>query len=197
MNRAECKRLRSYLKRSDLFEVDESKSSSTVTTKDTTQGDKEEGEESASISSSSSSSSSSKRRRHRHKSKKSKKLKKHKSKKKKKKSSDNESGEEEIEKEEEEEVEEEEEIIDLANQYPPCIRAILIEYDQDDEDDEIKLGSLFIVPYTGGVIGKASKCIVSFPKLKEIENEHVTIEYDTKKKIYFIKGIRNNHVIYF
>lgn len=196
MNRAECKRLRSYLKRSDLFEVDESKSSSTVTTKDTTQGDKEEGEESASISSSSSSSSSSKRRRHRHKSKKSKKLKKHKSKKKKKKSSDNESGEE-IEKEEEEEVEEEEEIIDLANQYPPCIRAILIEYDQDDEDDEIKLGSLFIVPYTGGVIGKASKCIVSFPKLKEIENEHVTIEYDTKKKIYFIKGIRNNHVIYF
>lgn len=181
--------------------MDESKSSSTVTTKETTQGDKEEGEESASISSSSSSSSSSKRRRHRHKSKKSKKLKKHKSKKKKKKSSDNksdESGEDEIEKEEEEgEEEEEEEIIDLANQYPPCIRAILIEYDQDDEDDEIKLGSLFIVPYTGGAIGKASKCIVSFPKLKEIENEHVTIEYDMKKKIYFIKGTHNNHVIYF
>lgn len=82
------------------------------------------------------------------------------------------------------------EIVDLVNKYPPCIRAILIESNQSKEDsnNSNQLGSLFLVPYTGGTIGKSSKCMISFPKTKYIDNMHLSFEYDLKKKSYFVKG---------
>lgn len=219
MDKSLCKRLRLYLKRSELFEVEDGSPAT---------GEREEGEESdrdrrksreveenssssessasssASSSSTTSASSASGRKRHKRRKKKSKKTKKRHSRHKKKKSrsrkkrssrdedSDNESVKSNMDKlveETEEQEEEPVEIVDLANQYPPCIRAIFIDSSLDDDQyADIKLGSLFLIPYTGGLIGRAAKCVISFPKAKLIENEHVKVEYDMKKKVYLIKG---------
>lgn len=185
MDRSLCKRLRNYLKRSDLFEVEVEGASSSLTSP--AQGGREEGEELDSSSDSSEWSSSSSQRKKHHKKRKKKSKKKHR--KKSHNRSPRGSTSENPGSNRNEGDDDAVEIVDFANKYPPCIRAIFIETDLDeDEIGETKLGSLFLVPYTGGSVGRASKCVISFPKSKQIENEHVKIEYDVKKKVYTVKG---------
>lgn len=81
---------------------------------------------------------------------------------------------------------------DITTQYPPCIRAILM--DSTDYDDELictnKKGTLFIIPFTGGSIGKnSSKNIIDLINEDEVDNLHALVEYDLKKKSYYIEGI--------
>lgn len=86
--------------------------------------------------------------------------------------------------------------VDLVTKYPPCIRAILTRL--DEEDETIKLGSLFLIPYTGAKLGRSAKCFISFPNLKNIDDEHLSFEYDLKKKSYLIKGFTNlTHFLFY
>lgn len=192
MNRKTCNRLRKYLERSELFEREELKSKKDEKPKER---ELEEGEETNEISyenSSSSSTSSSRRQKKSHK----KKLKKLHHKKHKRESTRRSSKDKELEKDDDQEVNRNTssdystEIFDLSNQYPPCVRAILTRTSPDnDNDNDPKLGSLFLVPFTGGLVGTCiSKCIISFPKAKDIEKEHAKIKYDKNKKTYLIQG---------
>ena len=76
------------------------------------------------------------------------------------------------------------EICDLTNKYPPCIRAILIKSSNDD-----KLGSLFLIPYTGGSIGANSKKHIIDLEDEDIEDLTTDIQYDLKHKMYSIEGL--------
>lgn len=85
-----------------------------------------------------------------------------------------------------------------ARNYPPCIRAILIESSENDSETESnlnRLGSLFIVPYTGGYIGdsnvnKAEKnnYAIDLRNEKEVDLLHAKIEYDIKEKVFTVEG---------
>ena len=80
-------------------------------------------------------------------------------------------------------ADDDDDIQDLTNKYPPCIRAILI------ESKENKLGTLFIIPYTGGTIGRDSRSnLIDFSYEMDIEEKHASIKYDMNKKEYFIEG---------
>jgi hypothetical protein len=100
----------------------------------------------------------------------------------------------------EDEDESREEIIDLTTKYPPCIRAILVGYTQpknESESDECEhveqqLGSLYLIPYTGGSIGRSLKNLISFPKCQSVSESHAVVAYDMTKKAYFIQGICNS-----
>jgi hypothetical protein len=87
----------------------------------------------------------------------------------------------------EKEIEEsqfEEEIEELKTKFPPCIRAILIESEMPE-----LLGTLFLIPYTGGSIGNNfSSNLINFKDQEDIEKEHAFIEYDINKKFYYING---------
>jgi hypothetical protein len=105
--------------------------------------------------------------------------------------------------EEKEQYVEQEEILDLTTKYPPCIRAILLSYnvneEHDNSNDEIneesefnqpqQLGSLFLIPYTGGSIGSSKNNLIHFPKSSEVGDLHVVISYDLQKRAYFIQGL--------
>ena len=75
---------------------------------------------------------------------------------------------------------------DLTTKYPPCIRAILIK--SRDEGSSHTLGSLFLIPYTGGVIGRNKNCnLIDFTNEIEVDKCHAFIEYDLVNKEYLIK----------
>lgn len=76
-----------------------------------------------------------------------------------------------------------------SSKYPPCIRAILIESAIENFD----LGSLFLIPYTGGIVGSGedrSKYVLHFPGVDKIDQIHASIRYDRKKKIFLIRGFK-------
>jgi len=74
-------------------------------------------------------------------------------------------------------------IVELTNKYPPCIRVILV------ESKNSKLGTLFVIPYTGGSIGSnSSRNLIDFPYESDIEKNHAGIEYNLKEKQYYIEG---------
>ncbi|RNA43431.1 angiogenic factor with G patch and FHA domains 1 isoform X2 [Brachionus plicatilis] len=73
-----------------------------------------------------------------------------------------------------------------ASKYPPCIRAILIDSGKTNFDP----GSLFLVPYTGGLIGSGdepSKYVLHFPDEDKIDKIHASIRFDKRKKKFLIK----------
>lgn len=84
--------------------------------------------------------------------------------------------------------EEEVSMEDLTTKYPPCLRVILIE--TNSHESELKPGSLFLIPYTGGSIGRnSSKNLIDFGNETEIEQPiHAVFGYDMSKKEYFIEG---------
>ena len=83
-----------------------------------------------------------------------------------------------------------------ARNYPPCIRAILIESSGNDSETESnRLGSLFIVPYTGGYIGDSNvnkteknNYAIDLRNEKEVDQLHAKIEYDIKEKLFTVEG---------
>lgn len=75
-----------------------------------------------------------------------------------------------------------------TSHFPPCIRAILLESEMKIYD----LGSLFLIPYTGGYVGsdqEPSKYVMNFPRVEKIDKIHASIRYEKKKKQFLIKGI--------
>jgi hypothetical protein len=89
-----------------------------------------------------------------------------------------------------------------ANKYPPCIR-VIIDKVVYSSSNNFKRGSLFIIPYTGGVIGDSSKgmpkennlnYVIDFKHEKNIDSVHSKVEYDMSEKSYFITGIFIDHL---
>lgn len=77
---------------------------------------------------------------------------------------------------------------DHTSNYPPCIRAILME----SEIKNFDLGSLFLIPYTGGYVGSGhelARYVLHFPNVEKIDKVHASIRYEKKKNIFLIKGI--------
>ncbi|XP_052278410.1 angiogenic factor with G patch and FHA domains 1-like isoform X4 [Dreissena polymorpha] len=68
--------------------------------------------------------------------------------------------------------------IELASSWPPCIRMIVT------TSDSLSVGTLFIVPCTGSVIGR-EKCDVIIPDLN-VSKEHATISYNEQSRQYEI-----------
>ncbi|KAK9310078.1 hypothetical protein QLX08_000530 [Tetragonisca angustula] len=77
---------------------------------------------------------------------------------------------------------------DLAKTYPPCMRIIV----KETNLPKLKIGSLFVVAYTGGSIGREGDHSVVIPDIN-ISKHHARILFNEDKKIYEITdmGSRN------
>ncbi|XP_017758221.1 PREDICTED: angiogenic factor with G patch and FHA domains 1 [Eufriesea mexicana] len=77
---------------------------------------------------------------------------------------------------------------DLAKTYPPCMRIIV----KETNLSKVKIGSLFLVAYTGGSIGREGDHSVVIPDIN-ISKHHARFVYNEDKKIYEIidLGSRN------
>ncbi|PBC34457.1 angiogenic factor with G patch and FHA domains 1 isoform X1 [Apis cerana] len=77
---------------------------------------------------------------------------------------------------------------DLAKTYPPCMRIIV----KETTLLKLKVGSLFLVAYTGGSIGREGDHSVVIPDIN-ISKQHARFLYNEDKKIYEITdlGSRN------
>ncbi|XP_061931760.1 angiogenic factor with G patch and FHA domains 1 isoform X2 [Apis cerana] len=78
--------------------------------------------------------------------------------------------------------------LDLAKTYPPCMRIIV----KETTLLKLKVGSLFLVAYTGGSIGREGDHSVVIPDIN-ISKQHARFLYNEDKKIYEITdlGSRN------
>ncbi|XP_043507335.1 angiogenic factor with G patch and FHA domains 1 isoform X2 [Frieseomelitta varia] len=78
--------------------------------------------------------------------------------------------------------------LDLAKTYPPCMRIIV----KETNLPKLKIGSLFVVAYTGGSIGREGDHSVVIPDIN-ISKHHARILFNEDKKIYEITdmGSRN------
>ena len=81
----------------------------------------------------------------------------------------------------------------LTSKYPPCIRVILTE----SKSENFKIGSLFIIPYTGGIIGNSLKnkqqqnkqnYVIDLKNEENISDIEANIMYDLIDKCYYITG---------
>ncbi|XP_070161472.1 angiogenic factor with G patch and FHA domains 1 [Polyergus mexicanus] len=77
---------------------------------------------------------------------------------------------------------------DLAKSYPPCMRIIVKETDLP----KLKVGSLFLVTYIGGSLGREGDHSVLIPDIN-VSKYHARFTYDEIKKQYHIidSGSRN------
>ncbi|XP_032676009.1 angiogenic factor with G patch and FHA domains 1 isoform X2 [Odontomachus brunneus] len=77
---------------------------------------------------------------------------------------------------------------DLAKSYPPCIRIIV----KETNLMKLKVGCLFLIPYTGGSLGREGDHSVLIPDVN-ISKYHARFMYDETKKQYQIidSGSRN------
>ncbi|XP_076226464.1 angiogenic factor with G patch and FHA domains 1 isoform X2 [Nomia melanderi] len=77
---------------------------------------------------------------------------------------------------------------DLAKIYPPCMRIIV----RETNLSKLKIGSLFLVAYTGGSIGREGDHSVVIPDIN-VSKHHARLLYNEEKKMYQIidLGSRN------
>ncbi|XP_076226466.1 angiogenic factor with G patch and FHA domains 1 isoform X4 [Nomia melanderi] len=78
--------------------------------------------------------------------------------------------------------------LDLAKIYPPCMRIIV----RETNLSKLKIGSLFLVAYTGGSIGREGDHSVVIPDIN-VSKHHARLLYNEEKKMYQIidLGSRN------
>ncbi|XP_055379920.1 angiogenic factor with G patch and FHA domains 1 isoform X1 [Condylostylus longicornis] len=70
-------------------------------------------------------------------------------------------------------------IQDIAKKYPPSLRIIV----QETNLDKIKVGTLYIVTFKGGTLGREGNHDVVLPDIN-ISKFHLKFSYDEKKEIY-------------
>nr|CAG4652039.1 EOG090X0AIB [Triops cancriformis] len=80
----------------------------------------------------------------------------------------------------------------LACLRPPCMRLIVI----NSSSSHVKVGSLFIVPYTGGFIGREKNVAVHLPDIN-VSKLHACLEFDALISAYTVQdlGSRNGTFI--
>nr|CAG4649552.1 EOG090X0AIB [Scapholeberis mucronata] len=76
----------------------------------------------------------------------------------------------------------------LAEKLPPCVRFLVI----DSNVETVQIGSLFIVPYTGGTIGRLPACEVYLEDVN-VSKQHAKFGYNQEEKSFTIidSGSRN------
>ncbi|XP_024947856.1 angiogenic factor with G patch and FHA domains 1 isoform X3 [Cephus cinctus] len=82
--------------------------------------------------------------------------------------------------------------IEIAKTYPPCMRIIV----KETGLPKLKVGSLFLVTYTGGSMGREGDHAVLVPDIN-ISKHHAKFQYDEEKGLYQIidLGSRNGTVL--
>ena len=83
-----------------------------------------------------------------------------------------------------------------------CIRAILIEslassFNTNKPDEAVSspclIGSVFIIPSTGGYIGNTAsytgKHVINLRQETGLDEFHVNVQFDKKQKCFFIQGL--------
>jgi len=80
----------------------------------------------------------------------------------------------------------------LAEKLPPCARLLVV----STSESSIEPGMLFIVPYTGGIIGRLSECVIHLDDVNVSKN-HAKLIYNEDEKSYTIQdlGSRNGTFI--
>ncbi|XP_076749530.1 angiogenic factor with G patch and FHA domains 1 isoform X2 [Xylocopa sonorina] len=78
--------------------------------------------------------------------------------------------------------------LDLAKTYPPCMRIIV----KETNLSKLRRGSLFLIAYTGGSVGREGDHSVIIPDIN-ISKHHARFMYNEDKKVYEITdmGSRN------
>ncbi|CAL7948507.1 unnamed protein product [Xylocopa violacea] len=78
--------------------------------------------------------------------------------------------------------------LDLAKTYPPCMRIIV----KETNLSKLRKGSLFLIAYTGGSVGREGDHSVIIPDIN-ISKHHARFVYNEDKKVYEITdmGSRN------
>ncbi|XP_043464831.1 angiogenic factor with G patch and FHA domains 1 [Leptopilina heterotoma] len=81
---------------------------------------------------------------------------------------------------------------DLAKTYPPCMRIVV----KETNLSKLKLGTLFLIPYTGGSIGREGNHNVLIQDIN-ISKHHARFQYNEEKKLYEIidLGSRNGTIL--
>nr|CAG4641911.1 EOG090X0AIB [Eurycercus lamellatus] len=81
----------------------------------------------------------------------------------------------------------------LAEKLPPCARFLVTE----STVEQVQVGSLFVVPYTGGVIGRMPNCEVYLDDVN-VSKQHAKFGYNEDEKSYTIidLGSRNGTYIH-
>nr|CAG4641074.1 EOG090X0AIB [Eulimnadia texana] len=76
----------------------------------------------------------------------------------------------------------------LAEGLPPCMRVVV----KESSDKEIKVGALFVIPYTGGSIGRNRDCVLCLDDVN-ISKQHAKLYYCKENDNYVIQdlGSRN------
>lgn len=69
---------------------------------------------------------------------------------------------------------------DIAAKYPPSLRLVIQE---TDLNDKLKVGSLFIIPFTGGTLGREGTHDIIIPDVN-ISKTHLRFAYNTDKDRY-------------
>ncbi|XP_057370835.1 angiogenic factor with G patch and FHA domains 1-like [Daphnia carinata] len=81
----------------------------------------------------------------------------------------------------------------LAERLPPCARFLVV----SSSIDRVKIGSLFVVPYTGGTIGRLPECEVFLDDVN-VSKKHAKFGYNQDEKSFTIidLGSRNGTFIH-
>nr|CAG4634962.1 EOG090X0AIB [Alona affinis] len=81
----------------------------------------------------------------------------------------------------------------LAERLPPCARFLVVE----STVEEVQVGSLFIIPYHGGIVGRLPKCEVYLNDIN-VSKEHAKTSYNEDEKSFTIidLGSRNGTFIH-
>nr|CAG4650359.1 EOG090X0AIB [Sida crystallina] len=76
----------------------------------------------------------------------------------------------------------------LAERLPPCARLLIV----DSTLEKLRIGTLFVLPYTGGIVGRTATCDIFLDDVN-VSKEHAKIIYNEDEKSYTIEdlGSRN------
>lgn len=81
---------------------------------------------------------------------------------------------------------------DLVTQWPPCMRLIV----EQSQTPKVKLGSLNILTYEGGTLGREGNHAIILPDIS-VSKSHLKFSFDEEKNIFLVTdlGSRNGTIL--
>ncbi|GLH03632.1 Uncharacterized protein GBIM_09505 [Gryllus bimaculatus] len=82
--------------------------------------------------------------------------------------------------------------LEQAMAWPPCMRIIV----KEANTSHLKVGTLFIVPYTGGTVGREGDHVFCLPDIN-VSKSHIKLLFDETEGKYFVEdlGSRNGTIL--
>ncbi|GLH03636.1 Angiogenic factor with G patch and FHA domains 1 [Gryllus bimaculatus] len=83
-------------------------------------------------------------------------------------------------------------LTEQAMAWPPCMRIIV----KEANTSHLKVGTLFIVPYTGGTVGREGDHVFCLPDIN-VSKSHIKLLFDETEGKYFVEdlGSRNGTIL--